>query len=60
MKASLWIIGSLLAAGLLLLSYLVRDKGYEYAINATGYTLALGLPLLFAFIGVFVLHLIDR
>ncbi len=63
MKAALWILGSLLAADLLFLSYfnVIRadyyfPDRYETAFAATFYGLLFGLPVLGAFVAVLVLY----
>ncbi len=63
MKASHWILGGLLAVGLLFLFYCCvnRELGYEGAIAATGSVLWFGLIVLFPLISVLLLfQLIDR
>ncbi len=64
MKAALWILGSLLGADLLFLSYFYVVRAdyyfpgrYEDAFAATFYALLFGLPVLGAFVTVLVLHL---
>jgi hypothetical protein len=64
MKAALWILGSLLAADLLFLSYFYVIRAdyyfpgrYEDALAATVYALLFGLPMLGAFVAVLVLYL---
>jgi len=64
MKTALWILGSLLAADLLFLSwfYVIRADyyfpgRYEDAFAATFYALLFGLPVLGAFVAVLVIHL---
>jgi len=64
MKAALWILGSLLAADLLFLSYFYVIRAdyyfpgrYEDAFAATFYALLFGLPALGAFVTVLVLRL---
>jgi len=64
MKTALWILGALLAADVLFLSYFyVLRAGYyfpdryEDAIAATLYALLFGLPVLGSFVTVLVIHL---
>ena len=64
MKAALWILGSLIGADLLFLSYFHVIRAdyyfpgrYEDAIAATFYALLFGFPVLGAFIAVLVLYL---
>ena len=64
MKATLWILGSLLAAIAVFLSYfwVIRadyyfPNRYEDALSATFYALLIGLPVLGAFITMLVLYL---
>ena len=67
MKTALWILGSLLAADALFLSYfhvIRRDYyfpgRYEDAFAATFYALLVGLPVLGAFVAVMVIYLQKR
>ncbi|MBN2643191.1 MAG: hypothetical protein JXR78_16180 [Victivallales bacterium] len=67
MKTSLWVLGSLLAADALYLSYFYVIRAdyyfpgrYEDAFAATFYALLLGLPVLGAFVVVLVIHLLQR
>lgn len=60
MKATLRILGSLLALDLLFLSYLyVIRTDYEGALTATFYAIIFGVTVLVAFIYILVLHLND-
>lgn len=61
MKATLWILGSLLAADLLFLSYfcVIRADDYEDAFAAIFYGGIFGFTVLAAFLYVLVCHLRD-
>ncbi len=67
MKTALWILGSLLAADALFLSYFYVIRAdyyfpgrYEDAFAATLYALLLGLPVLGAFVAVLVFYIRQR
>jgi hypothetical protein len=67
MKTTLWILGSLLGADGLFLSYFYVIRAdyyfpgrYEDAFAATLYALLLGLPVLGAFVAVLVVYLRQR